>query len=1129
MPISEEVSLDIGSALDSVGRIGEALTDAAQAFRSELDDALSRLASVSIDGDATGVTDAINEAVDSSTTTIPVDADTETLGGSIDEALASVDATVLVDGDTSQLEADIEAATSVDATIVVSADTSALSSVTTQAVSASSSLDSVASSAVGATAGLASFSGAGGLSGATGALSKIPGAALPAAGAIGAIAAAGDQFFSSALNANAATDRFNQTFGALAGQINTVDIGGLNTKLGDLNLSLGSSTSEVRNVLSTFGQLGSASGRSAEDVALASEQLVALSARAVALNPNLGSVGEVASRLSTGLARGGRFAAQFGVSLTAAEIEARALADTGKRSASELTQFDKAAAGAAIAAERYGSSLQRDIAQGTQNPVIALRALSAEFGKFTTALGQPLISPVINILESLLPIAESAANLLGGLAAAFAPILDAAVSALQPLISGVLNTLADVVASLTPLFENVAVQITSLLGPALSSLDPLFQAIVRLFGAIVDATDPLVDLMQPLAELFGNILGKAAEGAALALGAIVDVLALMVSKTGEVLSDIFGPLLALAREWGILSDNTGQAADAQREYRAGLKATVGSVDELRDSLATANQSFESFVLTQSQFAGDPTLLNALRRTGISFEDLRRQAGSLDAGLKEFTAQAIRAGQVQINVGGVEQTADSILNLNGALTDLLNSENTQVVTGGELLRGFIDLSLQTDAQAQANYDLIAAQQGLTDEQLRNIGVQAQQQFGVDSYSARLQVLAQQQAAATEQQAAANAKLGENAAAWTALTQAVAAGAVTEANAAQAALALGVDVQTATEYIQASQAAIDAFVANAVAKIPTVATVFDDMKAASNPADPASLANNLNAATLSALTFQANIDSIRERFPEVAAFLQEKGPEAAAAFAANFVGAADEVKQQLEDAIVANKAAIGAIETDLRSSIASNTSAANELGKQVGEQLGLGMDFSGVTEEQVAEMTRKLGDQGVFDPAKASATSTGEAIGAALTIGIGSGMFDGLPGLEEQAREAVRRMEAAIKDEAGIRSPSRLFANIGDELSAGLALGLDRSAQDVVAAAEAIVAGAAQAIASERLQADLVASPGGRGAAATVVQFGDLSFSVSLGAGATNQTAEDAGRALAAAFVDEATVRLEARIA
>jgi phage-related protein len=1131
MPIGDEVSLDIGAALDAVESLGSALTDAVSSFRTELDEALAGLATVTIEGDASSVSESIVEAVESADTIVPIEADVEAFGGSIDEALAGIASTIPVEADTSQLSAEIEAVTGEPQVVPVVADTSGLSTTTTDAQQASQSLDDVGNSAIAAAGGLATFSGSGGLGAASGALSKVPGVALPAGAAIGVVTAAGDKFFNSAVNANAATERFNQTFGELSSEVNNVNVGTLDQSLADLNLSLGSSTSQVRNVLSTFGQLGQSSGRSAEDIALASEQLTALSARAVALNPNLGSVGDVADRLSTALARGGRFAGNFGITLTSAEIETRALADTGKRTAAELTQFDKAAAGAAIAAERYGDSLQTDIAKGAESPIIQLRSMQAEFAKFTTALGQPLIAPVLGILDSLLPIAESAANVLGALAAAFAPILDAALSALQPLIGGVLNTFADIVSSLTPLFENVSVQITSILGPALEGLGPLFESIVGLFGALVGAVQPLLRLIQPLAELFGNVLGFFAEGAALALGAVVDVISLLVTKTGEVVSDLIQPLIDLGAQLGLIDEASSSAAEAQREYAKNVEATIGSVDELAGSLADARAGFEEYVLTQSKFAGDPALLNQLRRTGISFDELATQSGNLDAGLKALTAQAIKAGQVQINVGGVEQSAEDIKNLDGSLTALLNTEGTQVVTGDSLLRGFIDLTTQTEAQAQANYDLIAAQQGLTDEQLAAIGVQAQQQFGVDSYTNRLQVLAQQQAVTTEQQAASNATLGSNAAAWTALTQAVASGAVTEQQAAQAALALGVDVQTATGFIQASQQAIDAFVANAVSKIPTVSTVFDDLNEATSPTDPQSLANNLNAATLSALTFQANIDTIRQKFPEVAALLQEKGPEAAGAFAQTFLASGEVVQTELEKAIVANKGAISAIETDLRSSISGSSAAASQLGNEVSTQLGLGMDFSGVTEEQVAEMTGKLGEAGVIDPAKATAGSTGESIGAALAFGMGTGLFDNLPGLEEQAREAVRRMEAAIKDEAGIRSPSTLFAGLGDELSAGLALGLDRSAQDVVSAAESVVAGAARAVAAEQLQADLTAgSPTAAAAAAggTLVQFGNLSFSVSVGAGATPQEADAAARALASAFVDEATVKLEARI-
>jgi hypothetical protein len=145
-------------------------------------------------------------------------------------------------------------------------------------------------------------------------------------------------------------------------------VGGLSGDIGDLALQLGSSDEAMLNATASFVTFGESTGASRDEIVQASNDINALALRAVALNPSLGDAGAVAERMTNALARGGRATTQFGIGLTSAEINARAMADTGKQNAAELTQFEKAAAGAAIATERLGESMGRTSRRGRRTP-----------------------------------------------------------------------------------------------------------------------------------------------------------------------------------------------------------------------------------------------------------------------------------------------------------------------------------------------------------------------------------------------------------------------------------------------------------------------------------------------------------------------------------------------------------------------------------------------------------------------------------------------------------------------------------------------------------------------------------------------------------------------------------------
>lgn len=86
----------------------------------------------------------------------------------------------------------------------------------------------------------------------------------------------------------------------------------------------------------------------------------------------------------------------------------------------------------------------------------------------------------------------------------------------------------------------------------------------------------------------------------------------------------------------------------------------------------------------------------------------------------------------------------------------------------------------------------------------------------------------------------------------------------------------------------------------------------------------------------------------------------------------------------------------------------------------------------------------------------ASSGGRQVGAALGGGITAGIAGQINNIASAARAAVNAALQAAKEEAKIGSPSRVFADeVGSELSAGMALGLEEGTREVMAAAAGVI--------------------------------------------------------------------------
>lgn len=1131
--LTEDFQLDLSGAEQQIDALGASLTQVAQTFKADLADSFS----------------ALDQGL---TAEVAVEADTSAIPEEVDAAVAEADPTVevTVDADTTQAEAEIAAVDAPPIEVEVDANTepaqAALDDLAASATSASGPTNQIGASLEGIGAGAAAAEG--GVAGITGVLAGLPIAGAAAAAGVVVVAKAADDFFNKAVKAEAATQRFNETFGAFAEEVNQINVGNLNTSLADLALELGSSASGLRNSLSNIGQLGAASGIAADQVAKTAEQVAALSARAVALNPNLGEVGDVAASLTKGLARGGRFAAGFGIALTSAEINARALADTGKSTAAELTVYEKSAAGAALATEKLGNHLEEDIAKGTNNPIIQLRELTAQFNKASVEIGKPLVSPIFDLLKTVEPLAIGLAQVLGGLAEILVPVLDGILSGIEPIIGALVEELVPAFQKLVKPIGDVATSF----GELIASVAPLISVVAELVSMLVDGIAPVLEFV---AELLGN---KVVQGLILAVGgffllnaALTTLQVLLVTNPVGLLAVSVGLLVgAIVR----LNDSTkvnpfeqfGKDVDAaSKSLATAFTTTKDGLSGLAVNLAFGTQAWKDYLTTQSEFAKDDSVLRGLRQSGIGLDELTHQLGDTGGGFEAFANRLIKAGQIKVEVNGVEQ---AITNWN----DLTDAQKKQIEESSPLLQAFSRQQAALEDQSKAQLDNLVLNGQVTQQQVDQTIAFNEATGAGNSYQAALEaVTVQMKTFGGTSGQTVLLPIKDQQQAWLTLADSVAKGEVGVADfqstADSLAPSLGVSADSIKGFEEAIATSVQNIASDIISAIPPAVQVFADLDAA---AGPKQLLEQLSARVFAITNFTANLRTILESgAADSAALISSLGPEAAQQFA-------DQIRNNGPDQALAFEAIVDEGKTkgeELRQFITNELAPQiagqdiPSLAQQASDSLGLNLNLAGAAVQPADDLRQFFADSPQIQATQHAAESSGVDMGNDLADGIASGL--GSPAatraLEQAGNDAIQHVEDGARSKAESDSPSKLFARLGVDLTDGLAVGLDDGSAAVVAAAEQIVADAASVFNETpplEVQVADVAAPlapvnlaniegaplVGAASAPTTINIGSVPITVNAAAGTTPEQVAALTAAAGAGLVDGIQSQTDAQI-
>lgn len=1162
--LEAELSLDLASAqrdIESLGRdTEESLTSAIEAFADKFSSTASDLPSIEptieTGGITSDLTSAIDEGIGAADTQVALDLDTSEAQSSLD-ALSDTPLDIDVTEAAESIESlnDIQLAFDLDLTDAQSS-VDALGSSLSDAGGLGGGFDAVdqagqelsdtlgdledqgedTGDALGKTSNVSTtlataFSAARGdgqklISD----LSQIKGGFGGAVAGATALTAGFVALFQAGSRSIEAMERVQVVLGENADQIERLDVGGLSGELGKLAVQAGVSGGQLRIAAANIAQVGISSGATKGQVIETANNVNALALRAVALNPALGEAGAVAERMNMVLGRGGRFLTRYGIDLNIAEINARALADTGKSTVRELTQFERTTAGAALAVEKLGTSLGKDFQRGTEQSTVRLKSMSAELRSAFAGAGKPLVEPTIQAFDSLTEIATELSSVLGivgqsalpavaailagigtlaiplGLIAdAFGaiptPVLTAVAAfyAFRLVMSGTEGLIASSAVKMLDWGKNAKVggdAITAVGGHVANFSDKMEKNVGHLAGAAAGAliAAQSFDQMGVSAEgtitgiagmalagsQIGAIFGHPAIGAGIgaAVGGIVS-LGKALFDTGESTEEMNAKIAELSQsitglgaakasqkfldEIGESAESMGEkfllaSKDAQtyaRETGKPLSTANGIIVDAKNQVEEFRQKFR--ILAEENPAQAKRVAEGLRGIrdeagrGFPTEQLVYMNKALGEGEKAHRRHAENAredARANEEVAGTTTKASQAQDIQKKSLDQLTSSVSASIAGWQQLSSTITSSItESVPQAGAVFDQFTAS--------------VQRSFGdaaVGSIESYVEAL-DGSVTGTQQ--------------WLAEVQYL-VGAGLEGLAALA-LSQGPEVghnlvtslqSTDPEYIEAWNAKLEqGNVALAQAQVDAEALGRQIGEAVRQGVVPSmdSLIGDLQTKAAQIGEWSAGVTWLVEQgLLGLAAVVSQQSPEIGAPLIAALKANTQEQLNEWNVQIVNQQDYLNESNAAIAAATPVIAGSAGTMGTLAASRFDAGVKGMAPAAQIAIGSTAGVMDQSssiLGSPAHIAGLTVGSQMGAGIYRGLHAWADD----IADEAARIVRDAEAAAREEARSASPSRLFAELGGDLAAGVAVGMREDTPLVVREAEMIVQRAAAAAA------------------------------------------------------------------
>lgn len=244
---------------------------------------------------------------------------------------------------------------------------------------------------------------------------------------------------------------------------------------------MGLAEHEAEDLLAQAGALTKSMGATDQQAADMASQMLTLAGDMRQADKSAGSTADAMEAITKAAAGSTKGLQAWGVSLTKAEINQRALADTGKDSTAALTSYEKELATIALIQEKTTDSqgaLNEAIADGSTEYTQAeadIKDMQVEVGKALMPIKKLALEGVLilaEVLQSLLPLIEAVGVLLESLLQIIKPLLPI-ITLLADILGGALAVAIKVVMKLLEPFLKLLGKISGAIGKVVSAFKGL--------------------------------------------------------------------------------------------------------------------------------------------------------------------------------------------------------------------------------------------------------------------------------------------------------------------------------------------------------------------------------------------------------------------------------------------------------------------------------------------------------------------------------------------------------------------------------------------------------------------------------------------------------------------------------
>ena len=216
-------------------------------------------------------------------------------------------------------------------------------------------------------------------------------------------------------------------------------------------------------------------------------------------------VGEAAAIFQSGLAGETEPLKKFGIDLSAAAIQAYAMANGIGESGRQLTEQEKIQA-------RYGSLMEQtsktqdDFLNTSDGLANAQRILGANFENIQATVGGPLLNAFANLTTNLIPVIHQMGPILTGVMEDLAPVIENIAGQIPGLLSSMMP-LIPVIGDIASIFFQLVQALLPFFVELIGALLPIFSELTPIIVDVLDkALDPLMGIMYLFLELLTPLI-----------------------------------------------------------------------------------------------------------------------------------------------------------------------------------------------------------------------------------------------------------------------------------------------------------------------------------------------------------------------------------------------------------------------------------------------------------------------------------------------------------------------------------------------------------------------------------------------------------------------------------------------